>query len=320
VELEGKTVLVTGGTGFLGQYVARELESSGATPVAVGRAHGDLLDRNAVAGMLEDHSPDAVVHLAATVGGIGANQREPGRFVYENAMMGLQVIEECRLRRTEKVLVVGTVCSYPSASPVPFREDDIWSGYPEETNAPYGVAKRLLLVQSQAYRQQYGMNIVYLVPTNLYGPGDHFELDASHVIPAMIRRFSEARDAGAPDVTLWGDGSPTREFLHVADAARACRLALAHYDDAEPVNVGSAHEVSIRDLAHLVAESVGFDGRILWDVTKPNGQLRRKLDISRAKALFGFVARIPFELGIAETVCWFETEVRPGRVSSPELR
>lgn len=306
MDLQNKTALITGGSGFLGTYVARELEQAGAKTVAVGRADYDLLQRSEVDRMLSDHRPDALVHLAGAVGGIGANQREPGRFLYENALMGLQVLEACRLAGTDKVLVVGTVCSYPSETPVPFSEDAIWAGYPEETNAPYGLAKRLILAQAQAYRRQYDMNIIYLLPANLYGPGDHFEIADSHVIPAMIRKFIEAREAGAPEVTLWGDGRPTREFLHVADAARACRLALERYDGAEAVNLGSGTEISIRELSTVIAEAVGFQGRISWDASKPNGQLRRLLDTRRARDLFGFAASTDFSEGIAETVRWYE--------------
>ncbi len=306
MDLAGRRVVVTGGSGFLGRHVVTELEAAGAEVVGVGRADHDLLDRSAVTGMLEELAPDALVHLAATVGGIGANQREPGRFFYETALMGLQVIEECRLQRIGKVLVVGTVCSYPGNTPTPFREEELWAGYPEETNAPYGLAKRMLLVQCQAYRAQYGMNAVFLMPANLYGPGDNFDLVGGHVIPAMIRRFGEARDAGRDEVTLWGDGSPTREFLHVADAARACRLALERYDGPEPVNVGSGREIAIGDLAALVAAAVGYTGTVRWDGGRPNGQLRRRLGVDRARDRFGFEATVELAAGIAETVRWYE--------------
>jgi GDP-L-fucose synthase len=305
VDLHARTVIVTGGTGFFGSHVVRELERAGATVVPVGRASYDLLVASEIARMLEEHEPDALVHLAGTVGGIGANQREPGRFLYENALMGLQVLEQSRLRGVEKVLVIGTVCSYPSETAVPFREADIWSGFPEATNAPYGVAKRLLLTQAQAYREQYGMDVIYLIPANLYGPGDNFDLADGHVIPAMIRRFIQARASGSDRVVLWGDGSPTREFLHAADAARACRLALERYDGPEPVNVGSGQEISIGDLARAVAAAVGFEGEIAWDTAKPNGQLRRKLDVSGAKRLFGFEAEVGLDAGVAETVSWY---------------
>lgn len=306
MNLSGKKVVVTGGTGFLGSYVVRELERAGAHTLGFGRNAYDLLDRPATAQMLADHSPDAVVHLAGTVGGIGRNQREPGRLFYENAAMGLHLLEECRIYGVEKVLVAGTVCSYPGGTQIPFGEDDLWSGYPEKTNAPYGLAKRMLLVQAQAYREQYGMNTIFLMPVNLYGPGDNFDLASGHVVPAMIRRFSEARSTGAACVTLWGDGSPTREFLHVGDAARACRMALEAYDGADPINIGSGREISIGDLARLAAGVVGFEGSVAWDVTRPNGQLRRMLDTSRAREMFGFEAQVDLETGIAETARWFE--------------
>jgi len=310
MNLSGKTVVVTGGTGFLGSYAVRELERAGAKALGFGRSAYDLLDRSAIAQMLEDHSPDAVVHLAGTVGGIGLNQREPGRLFYENAAMGLHLLEECRIHGIEKVLVAGTVCSYPSETQIPFREEDLWSGYPEETNAPYGLAKRMLLVQAQAYREQYAMNTIFLMPVNLYGPGDNFDLSTGHVIPAMIRRFGEARNTGAASVTLWGDGRPTREFLHVADAARACRLALERYDGIDPVNIGSGREISIGDLARTVAGVVGYKGAIVWDAMRPNGQIRRMLDTSRARELFGFEAKVEFEAGIVETVRWFDANFR----------
>jgi len=313
MELAGARVVVTGGTGFLGTFVVRELQQAGAITVPVGRRLHDLRERAEIARMLRENHPDIVVHLAAVVGGIGANREEPGRFFYENAIMGLQLLEECRLQKTPKVLVVGTACSYPRVTDVPFSEDDLWDGYPEATNAPYGLAKRMLLVQAQAYREQYGMNTIFLVPVNLYGPGDNFDLATSHVIPGMIRKFVEARCAHAPRVTLWGDGSPTREFLHVADAARACRLALQRYDDGLPVNIGSGHEITIRELAGLIAEAVGFSGTIDWDVNQPNGQPRRLLDGSRARAALGFAAEVPFDQGIAETVAWYESSVaHPG--------
>ncbi len=280
--------------------------NAGATVFGLGSVDYDLRERGAIDDMLRTHRPEALVHLAAVVGGIGANRAEPGRFFYENAVLGVELLEACRTHGVGKVLVAGTVCAYPKHTPVPFREDSLWDGYPEETNAPYGLAKRMLLVQAQAYREQYGTNIVYLLPTNLYGPGDNFDLATGHVIPAMIRRFRDARDTGASTVTLWGDGSPTREFLHVRDAARAFRLALERYDEAEPVNVGSGDEISIRDLATLVAEHAGYRGTIAWDTTKPNGQPRRRLDVTKAREGFGFEARIGLRGGIAETVAWYE--------------
>jgi GDP-L-fucose synthase len=302
VDLNGARVVVTGGTGFLGSHVARHLEGEGSDVVAIGSADYDLRDRAEILGMLRALRPDAVIHLAAIVGGIGANQAEPGRFFYENALMGIELLEACRVDGVQKVVVAGTVCAYPKVVPLPFREDDIWSGYPEETNAPYGLAKRMLLVQAQAYREQYGSNFVSLLPTNLYGPGDHTDLERSHVIPAMIRKFSAARDTGAPAVQLWGDGSPTRDFLHVEDAARAFGLALARYDGAEPVNVGSGQEISIGELAGLVRDLTGFDGDIEWERSRPNGQPRRRLDTTRARDAFGFEATVPFRAGLEQTI------------------
>jgi GDP-L-fucose synthase len=309
VRIRDSVILVTGGTGFLGGQVSDELSKAGANVVPVGSAQFDLRNRAEARAMLESVRPNAVVHLAAVVGGIGANRAEPGRFLYENAIMGLELIEACRERDVGKVLIAGTVCAYPKSTPVPFSEDALWDGYPEETNAPYGVAKRTLLIQAQAYRQQYGMNIVYLLPVNLYGPLQSFDLETSHVIPAMIRRFIEARNQGAGEVALWGSGNPTREFLHVRDAARAFGLALRDYDGSEPVNVGSGHEIAIRELAEKIADLVGFRGAVVWDTEKPDGQPRRRLDVSRAKTLFGFEAAIPFEEGLKETVAWYESRL-----------
>jgi len=300
--VDGARVVVTGGTGFLGRHVARQMSDEGAEVFALGRADYDLRERSQIDAMLRELRPDAVVHLAAVVGGIGANQAEPGRFFYENALMGIELLEACRRAAVAKVLVAGTVCAYPETLPLPFRERDLWSGYPEETNAPYGLAKRMLLVQAQAYREQYGCNVVYLLPTNLYGPGDHTALATSHVIPAMIRKFSTAVATGAPVVQLWGDGSPTREFLHVSDAARGFALALRNYDAAAPVNLGSGDEISIRDLADLVAELIGFTGRVEWEHERPNGQPRRRLDTTVAREQFGFEATIALRDGIRETI------------------
>lgn len=255
--------------------------------------------------MLGDLCPDIVVHLAAVVGGIGANKASPGRFFYENAIMGVQLLEACRLARVLKVAVAGTVCAYPKFAPVPFREDDLWNGYPEETNAPYGLAKKMLLVQAQAYRSEYGMNTICLFPVNLYGPGDNFDIATGHVIPGMIRKFVEAKEAGEASVLLWGDGAPTREFLYVTDAARAFRLALEGYDAADPVNVGSGEEISIRDLAYRICDLVGFDGEIEWDSSRPNGQPRRNLETSRARDRFGFTASTLLEPGLAQTIDWY---------------
>ena len=302
VSLNSARVVITGGTGFLGSHVARYLAGRGADVVAIGSADYDLRERSEISAMLRALRPGAVIHLAAVVGGIGANQAQPGRFFYENALMGIELLEACRVEQVPKVVVAGTVCGYPGVVSLPFREADIWSGYPETTNAPYGLAKRMLLVQAQAYRQQYGCNFIYLLPTNLYGPGDHTDLETSHVIPAMIRKFSTARDTGAATVRLWGDGSPTRDFLHVEDAARAFGLALERYDGPEPVNVGSGVEISIRELAELVRELTGFEGAIEWELARPNGQPRRRLDTTRAREAFGFEATVPFRAGLELTI------------------
>jgi GDP-L-fucose synthase len=304
-EVRDSAVLVTGGTGFLGSNLVAELRSHGAHVQGFGSADHDLREREQIHRMLADTRPSAVVHLAATVGGIGANRSQPGRFFYENAIMGIELIEACRLANVPKLVVAGTVCAYPKVTPLPFREEDLWDGYPEDTNAPYGIAKKALLVQAQAYREQYGMSIIYLLPVNLYGPGDNFDPETSHVIPAMIRKFDEAKRIGAEQVTLWGDGSPTREFVHVRDAARAFRLALEQYDSPEPVNIGSGEEVSIRDLAAIVANHVGYAGNVVWDSSKPNGQPRRKLSTNRARDAFGFATEIEFQQGIGETVAWY---------------
>jgi GDP-L-fucose synthase len=301
-QVEAATVTVTGGTGFLGSHVVETLERAGANAIGLGRDHYDLRDRTAVDRMLAETEPDGVVHLAAVVGGIGANRAQPGRFFYENALMGIEVLDACRVAEVPKVVVAGTVCAYPKHAPLPFRETDLWLGYPEETNAPYGLAKKMLLVQAQAYRAEYGCNFVVLLPVNLYGPGDNFDLETGHVIPAMIRRFLSARDRALDEVVLWGDGTPTREFLYVDDAAQAFQLALERYDGPEPVNVGSGEEVSIRDLAALVAELCGYEGRIAWDPTAPNGQPRRRLDTRRARELFGFEATTALRDGLRRTI------------------
>ncbi|MEA2682514.1 MAG: GDP-L-fucose synthase [Chloroflexota bacterium] len=299
----GLRVMVTGGAGFLGKYVVAELERRGYTDVAVVRSREfDLTTGDGVAGALARFDPQVVIHLAALVGGIGANADRPGDFFYQNMVMGTTLMEQARQRGVLKFLTVGTVCAYPRDVPVPFREDDLWSGYPEETNAPYGLAKKMLLVQGQAYRAQYDFNAIYLLPTNLYGPGDNFDLQTSHVIPAMIRKFLAAHESGADRVVLWGDGSPTREFLYVADAARAVVDAMQRYSGGEPVNIGSTFEISMRDLAGKIAAAVGFAGEVTWDTSKPNGQPRRKLDVSRARDRFGFVSQTDFDTGLAETI------------------
>jgi GDP-L-fucose synthase len=298
--------LVTGGGGFLGSHVVERLEAEGYDVFVGRRKDYDLTDPAGAARMFEDSQPEVVLHLAAEVGGIGANRANPGRYWYANLMMGAHVLEESRRRKVGKVVVLGTVCSYPKFAPTPFREDDLWNGYPEETNAPYGVAKKALLVGAQTYRAQYGLNSIYLLPVNLYGPRDNFDLETSHVIPALIRKMTEARDRGEREVVLWGDGSPTREFLYVEDAAEAIVLATQRYDGPDPVNLGTGEEISIRDLSELVAELAAYEGELVWDTSKPNGQPRRKLDTSRAEELFGFRARTPLRKGLARTVAWYE--------------
>jgi GDP-L-fucose synthase len=291
LDLINKQIVVTGGTGFLGTHLVKKLKEHGATKV-VALAHHDyeLRDRAQVQRMFDDLHPEVIIHLAATVGGIGANRLHPGSFFYDNAIMGIQLIEEARLHAIEKFVQVGTICAYPKFTPVPFKEEDLWNGYPEETNAPYGLAKKMLLVQLQAYRQEYGFNGIYLLPVNLYGPGDHDNLVTSHVMPVMIRKFKEAKEQHLPTVTLWGDGSPTREFLYVEDAAEGIVLATERYDKPEPVNLGSGQEISIKDLADLVKRLTGYQGTVVWDTTKPNGQPRRLLDVARAEQEFGFKA------------------------------
>lgn len=310
-----QVVIVTGGAGFLGRYVVAELRRKSAGRVIVPRsAEYDLRQQDAVARLYADH-PDTtlVIHLAANVGGIGINREHPGLFFYENIMMGTLMLEYARRAGVAKFVGIGTVCSYPKFAPIPFQEADLWAGYPEETNAPYGLAKKMLLVQSQAYRQEYGYNAIHLLPVNLYGPHDKFDLRSSHVIPAVIRKMVDAQASGAPFVTLFGDGSPTREFLFVRDAAQGIALAAEHYNGAEPVNLGSAFEISIRDLVEIIADEVGFRGELRWDTSKPNGQPRRKLNVSRAEKEFGFVAATDFRAGLRETIRWF----RQARIKLP---
>jgi GDP-L-fucose synthase len=294
-------VLVTGGGGFLGSHLVARLEAAGHDVFAARRRDYDLTLREDAERMFADARPELVFHLAAEVGGIGANRANPGRYWYANLIMGAHVLELARVNDIGKVVVAGTVCAYPKFTPVPFREDDLWNGYPEETNAPYGVAKKSVLVGAQAYREQYGLNAIFLLPANLYGPRDTFHATNAHVIPDLIRKMSEGRD----EVVLWGDGSPTREFLYVEDAAEGLALAAARYDGPEPVNLGTGVETSIREVAELVAEQVGFEGEIVWDTSMPNGQPRRSLDASRARELFGFVAQTPLRDGIARTVAWY---------------
>lgn len=306
-ELTGKRVMVTGGAGFLGRPVCDAIRGHGPAEVIVPRkAQYDLTEQAQVRKLLDDTRPDAIVHLAAVVGGIGANRENPGRYFYENAVMGLLLMEEARKRGVGKFVTVGTICSYPKFTPVPFKEDDLWAGYPEETNAPYGIAKKALLVQGQAYRQQYGMNAITLLPVNLYGPGDNFDPASSHVIPALIKKVLDARDAGAKHIDVWGTGSASREFLYVLDAADGIAKATAVYNDADPVNLGSGMEITIRQLSELICELCGFRGELRWDPTKPDGQPRRCLDVSRAKERFGFVARTDFRDGLKHTIAWYE--------------
>ena len=309
MELKGAVVVVTGGSGFLGRRVVAALERRECAAIHSPRsAHYDLREKSQVIRLFDETRPDVVIHLAAVVGGIGANRAHPGRFFYENLVMGVETLEQARVHGVKKFVGIGTICSYPKFTPVPFREDDLWSGYPEETNAPYGLAKKMLLVQSQAYRQEYGMDAIHLLPVNLYGPGDNFDPETSHVIPAMVRKMEEARRAGRDEVVLWGDGSPTREFLYVDDAAEGVVLATERYDGIEPVNLGSGNEMPIRDLATEVARATGFTGRITWDTTKPNGQPRRGLDTSRAANAFGFRAKTDFAQGLAATVAWWRAQ------------
>jgi GDP-L-fucose synthase len=296
-------ILVTGGGGFLGSHLVERLERDGHDVVVARQVDYDLTRGEDAERMFRDADAELVFHLAAEVGGIGANRANPGRFWFANLQMGLNVLEQARLHETPKLVLLGTVCAYPKFTPVPFHENDLWNGYPEETNAPYGVAKKSLLVGAQAYREQYGLSSIFVLPTNLYGPRDNFDLETSHVIPALIRKMLESPD----EVVLWGDGSPTREYLYVEDCAEGLALAAERYDGAEPVNLGTGVETSIRETAELVAEAVGFEGRITWDTSMPNGQPRRSLDASRADQLFGFRARTPLREGIARTVAWYRT-------------
>lgn len=310
-----KRVVVTGGAGFLGCYVVEGLQKRGCPFIFVPRIEEyDLVDIQAVRQMYDDMRPNIVIHLAALVGGIGANQAHPGEFFYKNLIMGIQLIEEGRLRGVEKFVAIGTVCAYPKFTPVPFREDDLWNGYPEETNAPYGLAKKMLLVQAQAYRTEYGFNSIYLLPVNLYGPGDNFSPSSSHVIPALIKKCVDASDSGKDYIVCWGTGSASREFLCVEDAAEGILLAAEHYDDSAPVNLGAGFEITIRDLAEKIAALADFSGKIHWDHTKPDGQPRRCLDTSRARALFGFQARTSLDEGLRRTIDWYRNSGRLRRL------
>ena len=299
-------VVVTGGAGFLGSFIVEKLQARGCREIFVPRsADYDLRDRDAIERLYAEARPDIVIHLAAVVGGIGANRDNPGRFFYDNAIMGIQLIELARLMGVKKFVATGTICAYPKFTPIPFREDDLWDGYPEETNAPYGLAKKMMLVQTQAYRAQYGFNGIFLLPVNLYGPRDNFDLHTSHVIPALIRKCAEAKKEGRSEIVLWGDGTPTREFLYVEDAAEGILLAAERYSGDQPVNLGTGEEITIRDLARIIAAEVGFSGEIVWDPSKPNGQPRRCLDVTRARLLFGFQAAHDLRAGIVKTVAWF---------------
>ena len=305
---KNRRVCVTGGAGFLGSFITARLRERGATEIFIPTIEKyDLVDPTSIRQMLADSRPDVIIHLAAQVGGIGANREHPAEFFYDNLMMGVQLMHQAWQTGVEKFVAIGTVCAYPKFTPVPFREDDIWNGYPEETNAPYGLAKKMLLVQAQAYRQQYGYNAIFLLPVNLYGPRDNFHPDSSHVIPALIRKCIEAQEAGREELVVWGDGSPTREFVYAEDAAEGIVLASERYNDPDPVNIGSGHEISIKDLATLIARLTGFEGRLVWDTSKPNGQPRRGLDTSRAEQRFGFKAQVDFEEGLRRTIDWYRS-------------
>lgn len=303
---QNRRVLVTGGAGFLGSYVVEKLRQRGCEHIFVPRSREfDLTQEHAVEAVYAWARPDVVIHLAAVVGGIGANRENPGKFFYDNLMMGVLLIEHARRRGVEKFVAVGTICAYPKFTPLPFHEDALWDGYPEETNAPYGLAKKMLLVQAQAYRQQYDMNAIYLLPVNLYGPRDNFDPQNSHVIPALIKKCVDALEEGQEDIVVWGDGSPTREFLYAADAAEGILLAAERYNKPAPVNLGTGFEISIQDLVQRIVTQTGFAGRIVWDTSKPNGQPRRCLDTTRAYQEFGFRALTPFHEGLAHTVAWY---------------
>lgn len=304
--LAQKKICLTGGAGFLGKVVTRKLKERGVTEIFIPTIEKyNLVDPNSIDQMLDDSNPDIIIHLAAHVGGIGANREHPAEFFYDNLMMGVQLMHKAWQRGIEKFVAIGTVCAYPKFTPVPFKEDDLWIGYPEETNAPYGLAKKMLLVQSQAYRAQYDFNSIFLLPVNLYGPGDNFNLHSSHVIPALIRKCIEAENMGVKEIEVWGDGSPTREFLFVEDAAEGIVLATESYNESLPVNLGSGYEISIKELAEKIAYHTGFSGKLVWNVEKPNGQPRRGLDTTRAFEKFGFKAKVDFDQGLIKTIAWY---------------
>ena len=309
LDLSQKRLCVTGGAGFLGKHLIARLEHYGAKDIFVPRsADYDLVKGDDIARMIDDAQPDIIIHLAAKVGGIGANMEKPGEFFYDNLMMGVQLIHQAWQRGVEKFVAIGTICAYPKYTPIPFKEEEIWNGYPEETNAPYGLAKKMLLVQSQSYREQYGYNSIFLLPVNLYGPGDNFNPASSHVIPALIRKCLEAKERGDKQIVAWGDGSPTREFIYAEDAAEGIALATMRYNSSDPVNIGSSFEISIKDLTETIARLCEFEGDVVWDTSKPNGQPRRKLDTARAKESFGFEAKTDFEEGLKKTIAWYKEE------------
>jgi len=314
LDLATKRICVTGGAGFLGTHLIRRLKEHGAHEIFVPQyPEYDLVREADIIRMIDTAKPDIIIHLAAKVGGIGANREKPGEFFYDNLMMGVQLIHQSWLKGVEKFVAIGTICAYPKYTPIPFKEEDLWNGYPEETNAPYGLAKKMLLVQSQAYREQYGYNSIFLLPVNLYGPGDNFNPASSHVIPALIRKYLEAKEQGASEIIAWGDGSPTREFIYVEDAAEGIALATRNYNSSEPVNIGSSFEISIKELTETIARLTGFTGTTRWDTTKPNGQPRRKLDTTRARVAFGFEAKTDFEEGLKRTIAWYANERANGR-------
>ena len=306
IDLKKKNIIITGGAGFLGKHLVKKLKDRGCENLFIPTIENyDLRDLKDIKKMYKDFKADIVIHLAAIVGGIGANRENPGSFFYDNIIMGIQLMEQARLNNIEKFTAIGTICAYPKFSPIPFNEDNLWDGYPEETNAPYGLAKKMLLVQSQAYRQQYGFNSIFLLPVNLYGPGDNFNPKSSHVIPALIKKFYEAKINNLPEVTVWGTGNATREFLYVEDCAEAIVLATEKYDKPQPVNIGAGFEISIKDLAEKIKEITGFNGKIVWDTSKPDGQPRRCLDTSRAEKEFGFKAKTNFDEGLRNTIEWY---------------
>ena len=314
IDLSAKRICITGGAGFLGTHLIKKLKEHGAKDIFVPEyPEYDLVREADILRMIDTAKPEIIIHLAAKVGGIGANREKPGEFFYDNLMMGVQLIHHAWRQGVEKFVAIGTICAYPKFTPIPFKEEDLWNGYPEATNAPYGLAKKMLLVQSQAYREQYGYNSIFLLPVNLYGPGDNFNPASSHVIPALIRKCLEAKEQGSSEIVAWGDGSPTREFIYVEDAAEGITLATEKYNSSEPVNIGASFEISIKDLTETVARLTGFEGSIRWDTSKPNGQPRRKLDTTRAREAFGFEAKTDFEEGLRRTIDWYANERANGR-------